>query len=180
MFEKRIKKAIRTIPNFPKKGIMFRDITTLLSDKKVFNEVVDYIASIAKKNKISKIIGIESRGFLFAAPVAYKNNIPLVLIRKKGKLPGDTYKAKYSLEYGNDQMEINKDSIKKNDVVMIIDDIIATGGTAIAASKLVRKTNTKIINFVFLIELKEMPGISKIHKLGDYCTSLSSFSENES
>tara|TARA_B110000444_G_scaffold261004_1_gene310413 strand:+ start:1309 stop:1851 length:543 start_codon:yes stop_codon:yes gene_type:complete len=180
MFENRIKNVIRTIPNFPKKGIMFRDITTLLSDKKIFNEVVDYIASIAKKNKISKIIGIESRGFLFAAPVAYKNNIPLVLIRKKGKLPGDTYKAKYNLEYGNDQMEINKDSIKKNDTVMIVDDIIATGGTALAASKLVRNTNSKIIDFVFLIELKGMPGISKIQKLGDCCTALSSFSEDES
>mgnify|MGYP006093014517 CR=1 FL=1 len=177
--EKNIKKNIKTIPNFPKKGIMFRDITSLISNEKMFTQIIDYISLVAKKNNINKIVGIDARGFIFAAPVAYKNKIPLILIRKKGKLPGNTFKAKYSLEYDYDEMEIHKNSIKKDDNIMIVDDLIATGGTALAAAKLVKKTNSKKINYMFIVELNDLPGMSKLIKLGHQCTFLSSFSENE-
>ncbi len=179
MLEKKIKKVIRTVPNFPKKGIMFRDITPLLSNKKIFSLVIDHISVIAKKKKINKIIGIDSRGFIFAAPVAYKNKIPLVLIRKSGKLPGNTFKARYSLEYGNDQMELNKMSINKYDSVMIVDDLIATGGTAKASADLIKKTNSKPIEFIFIIGLSDLLGIQKLTKKGHKCTLLSSFKESE-
>lgn len=177
--EKKIKQAITTIPDFPKKGIMFRDITSLLTNKKVFSEIINQISLIAKKNKINKIIGIDSRGFIFASAVAYKNQTPLILIRKKDKLPRATYNAKYSLEYGHDEMQIHKDSIKKSDKVMIVDDLIATGGTASASAQLVERTNKKKIEFVFVIGLEDLPGISKIKKSGHNCNLLSIFSENE-
>ena len=174
-----IKSNIRTVPNFPKKGVMFRDITTVLSNEKIFKKIINSIANIAKKKKINKIIGIDSRGFIIAAPIAYKNKLPLILVRKKGKLPGRTYKIKYALEYGFDALEINKESINKTDRVMIIDDLIATGGTAIAAAKLVAKTNTKKIEFCFLVELQDLPGVSKIKKMGHNVTALCTFSESE-
>jgi len=177
--EKNIKENIETIPNFPKKGVMFRDITSLISNEKIFTKIIDHISLVAKKNNINKIVGIDARGFIFAAPVAYKNKIPLILIRKKGKLPGNAYKAKYALEYDYDEMEIHKNSINKKDSVMIVDDLIATGGTALAAAKLIKKTNSKKIKFMFIIELNDLSGMSKLLKLGHNCLSLSSFRENE-
>ena len=158
---------------------MFRDITSLISNEKVFTQIINHISLIAKKNKINKIKGVDSRGFIFAAPVAYKNKIPLILIRKKGKLPGKSYKAKYALEYGYDEMEIHKNSIHKNDKVMIVDDLIATGGTAFAAVKLVQKTCSKKIKLIFIIELKDLPGMTELKKMGHDCLSLSKFSESE-
>jgi len=177
--QKEIKKTIKTIPNFPKKGIMFRDITSLLSNEKVFSRIINSIALIAKKKKINKIIGIDSRGFIFAAPVAYKNKIPFILIRKKGKLPGPVLNAKYALEYGYDEMQIQKDVIKKSDNVMIVDDLIATGGTAVASAQLIRRTNSKKIEFVFVIELADLQGAQKIKKIGHNCSMLSSFVEEQ-
>ena len=174
-----LKKTIVTIPNFPKKGIMFRDITPILHNKKVFNQTIESISKIAIKNKINKIIGIESRGFIFAAPVAYKNKISLILVRKKNKLPRPTFKSKYSLEYGFDSLEIHKDSIKKNDKVMVVDDLIATGGTAMATAKLISKTNKKRIEFVFITELVELNGVSKLKKIGHNINSFCKFTENE-
>jgi len=176
---KEIKKSIRTVPNFPKKGVMFRDITTLLNNKKIFKRTIDKIVNIVKKKKINKIAGIDSRGFIFAAPVAYRSNLPLILVRKQGKLPSQTYKMKYSLEYGFDALEINKESIKKNDKVMVIDDLIATGGTAIASAKLISKNNIKKIEFFFLVELQDLPGVSRIKEMGHNVTTLCKFKENE-
>ena len=174
-----IKKSIRTIPNFPKKGIMFRDITSLLKNTKAFNEVIKLITRIAKQKKITKVIGIDSRGFIFASPVAFNLNIPMLVVRKKGKLPGKTFKARYSLEYGYDILEINKNEITTNDKIMIIDDLIATGGTAIAASKLVSKMNLKSIEFVFVIELSELSGKNKLELMGHSVNSICSFKESE-
>ena len=174
-----IKKSIRTIPNFPKKGIMFRDITSLLKNTKAFNEVIKLITRIAKQKKITKVIGIDSRGFIFASPVAFNLNIPMLVVRKKGKLPGKTFKARYSLEYGYDILEINKNEITTNDKIMIIDDLIATGGTAIAASKLVSKMNLKSIEFVFVIELSELSGKNKLELMGHNVNSICSFKESE-
>tara|TARA_A100001015_G_scaffold237319_1_gene269878 strand:+ start:122 stop:493 length:372 start_codon:yes stop_codon:yes gene_type:complete len=113
IISKKIKNSINTVPDFPKKGIMFRDITSLINNTRVFKIVIDEIIQMAKEKKINKIVGIDSRGFIFAAPIAYKMNIPLILVRKKGKLPSRSYKVKYALEYGFDVLEINKDSIIK-------------------------------------------------------------------
>ena len=179
IISKKIKNSINTVPDFPKKGIMFRDITSLIKNTKVFKTVVDEIVKIAKEKKINKIVGIDSRGFIFAAPIAYKMNIPLILVRKKGKLPSISYKVKYALEYGFDILEINKDSINKTDRIMVIDDLIATGGTALATSKLISKSSSKKINFVFVIELEDLPGVAKIKKLGHTVKTLCSFKEEE-
>ena len=179
MINKTIKKNINSIKDFPKKGIIFRDITSLLNNKKVFSKIINSISIYAKKNGINKIIGVESRGFIFASPVAFKNKIPLVLIRKKGKLPRSVFKARYDLEYGIDELNIHKDSIKKNDRVLVVDDLIATGGTAIACEKLIKKTNIKKINFIFVIELSDLKGSKKIKNLGHNFKSLCSFSEDE-
>ena len=124
IISKKIKNSINTVPDFPKKGIMFRDITSLIKNTKVFKIVIDEIIQIAKEKRVNKIVGIDSRGFIFAAPIAYKMKIPLILVRKKGKLPSSSYKVRYALEYGFDVLEINKNSINKNDRVMVIDDLI--------------------------------------------------------
>lgn len=176
---KTIKKNIKSVPNFPKKGIIFRDITPLLENKKIFKKIVDTIVKIADKKKINKIVAIESRGFIFSAPVAYKKQIPMILVRKPSKLPRSIYKVKYALEYGYDTLEIHKDSIKKKDRVMVIDDLIATGGTAGAAAKLISKSNKNKIEFLFLIELEDLKGVSKLVKMGHGVNSLCKFTEDE-
>ncbi len=179
IISKKIKNSINTVPDFPKKGIMFRDITSLIKNTKVFKIVIDEIIQIAKEKRVNKIVGIDSRGFIFAAPIAYKMKIPLILVRKKGKLPSSSYKVRYALEYGFDVLEINKNSINKNDRVMVIDDLIATGGTAVATSKLISKSSSKKIEFIFVIELEDLPGVAKIKKLGHAVTALCSFKEEE-
>ena len=179
MLEKLIKKNITSVPNFPKKGIIFRDITSLLENGNVFSRIVDNISMYAKKNRITKIIGIDSRGFIFASPVAYKNKIPLVLARKKGKLPGSTFKSRYKLEYGFDELHLHRNSIRKNDKVLVIDDLIATGGTAVACLNLVKKTNNKKVNFLFIVELSDLPGRAIIEKSGHNFISLSRFNEED-
>lgn len=157
-----IKNKIRTIPNWPKQGIMFRDITTLLKDGEAFQKTIAIFEQRYKNKNIDVIAGIESRGFVIASALASKLNKGLVLIRKPGKLPAETIKEEYSLEYGKDAIEIHKDAIKPEQNVLIIDDILATGGTASAAATLVEKLGGKIIECAFVVELLELQGRKKL------------------
>ena len=171
----KLEKIIRSIPNYPKKGILFRDITSLIENKKAFNFTIKKMRTISKKVSFSKIAAIESRGFIFAAVLSFLTNRPLVLLRKKGKLPGKTYSQKFKLEYGFDILEIHKSSLKKNDKVLIIDDLIATGGTALAGAKLVEKAKAKVSGFIFLINLFDLPGNDKLESKGYKTFSLIKF-----
>jgi len=155
-------KSIRIIKNFPKKGIAFYDISSILSNPTIFNKVVNQMASEVKRINASTIVGIDSRGFIFAAAVAYKLKKKLVMIRKKGKLPGKTYSTKYILEYGSNELEIQKDMINAKDNVVIIDDIFATSGTIKASIKLIKKSQAKISGIVVLLELSFLNGRSKL------------------
>ncbi len=157
-----IKAAIRAIPDYPKKGILFRDITTLLQDPDVFSEVIDIMAERYKDNLPTKIIGIESRGFIFGMVLAYKLGIGFVPVRKKGKLPYDTYEASYELEYGTATVEIHKDSLTSDDRVVIVDDLLATGGTAVAAISLVEKFDAQVVSVDFVIELISLKGRDRL------------------
>ena len=159
-----LKKYIRSIPDYPKKGILFRDITTLIKDKEAFKYTVDKIAEMTIDINFDKVIGIESRGFVFASAVAYKLSKPLILIRKKNKLPAKKYSEDFELEYGKATIEIHKDSIKKNEKVIIIDDLIATGGTSEAASQLVKKSGGEIESFIFVINLFDLGGMDNLKK----------------
>tara|TARA_Y100000816_G_scaffold200598_1_gene147321 strand:+ start:2346 stop:2885 length:540 start_codon:yes stop_codon:yes gene_type:complete len=157
---KLISKNIRVIKNFPKKGILFQDIFSLTEKPMIFNAITTEIVRLIKQNRITKIAGIESRGFIFASAAALKSQIPFIPIRKPNKLPGPIYKQKYKLEYGSDEIQIQKNAITKNDKILIVDDLIATGGTALAAHKLVKKHNSKIITFFFVINLENLKGTS--------------------
>ena len=153
-----LKKIIRDVPDFPKKGIIFKDITTLLARGDLFQKVIDQIANHYKSKKIEKVVGIESRGFIFGAAVAYKLHAGVVPIRKKGKLPYKTVSTTYALEYGTDTLEMHEDALKKGTKVLIVDDLLATGGTAKATADLVRKVGGEIIGLSFLIELAFLKG----------------------
>lgn len=153
-----LKSIIRDVPDFPKKGIIFKDITTLLARGDIFQKVIDQIASHYKSKKIEKVMGIESRGFIFGAPVAYQLNAGVVPIRKKGKLPYKTVSATYALEYGTDTLEMHEDALRPGTRVLIVDDLLATGGTAKATAELVKKVGGKIVGFAFLIELSFLKG----------------------
>lgn len=157
-----VKEKVRDIPDFPKKGIVFKDITTVLKDPKAFNGVIDYFVEKLQGKKIDYIAAIESRGFIFAAPLAYKLNVGLIIIRKPGKLPAETEKMTYDLEYGTDTIEIHKDSIEKGASVVLIDDLLATGGTASAACKLIKKVGGKLEAAGFVIDLTFLNGRSKL------------------
>ena len=159
-----LKDYIRSIPDYPKKGILFRDITTLIKDEKAFKETIDQIIEKSKKFKIDKIAAIESRGFVFASAVAYILNKPFIMLRKKNKLPAETFSTEFELEYGKATIEVHKDSILKNDNVLIIDDLIATGGTAEAAAKLVSISGGKVSGFIFVINLFDLGGCNKLKK----------------
>jgi len=161
-----LKDYIRSIPNYPKKGILFRDITTLIKDEKAFRETINQIIEKSKKFKIDKIAAIESRGFVFASAVAYLLKKPFIMLRKKNKLPADTYSTDFKLEYGTATIEVHKDSIEKNDMVLIIDDLIATGGTAEAAAKLIEMSGGSISGFIFVINLFDLGGSDKLVKSG--------------
>ena len=156
-----IKKMIRDVPDFPKKGIIFRDITTAIKDAKTMQRIVDLMADEYKNEKIDYVAGIESRGFIFGMPIAYKLGCGFIPIRKPGKLPAETISQEYSLEYGSDKIEIHKDAIKKGDRVLIVDDLLATGGTAAAAAKLVQSTG-ELVGISFLIELEDLKGRDKL------------------
>ena len=160
----KLKKNIRVIPDFPKKGILFQDITSITDNKTLFKEVINEISKYVKKRKFTKIAAVEARGFIFGAAISFKTEIPFVPIRKKGKLPGKVLKQKYKLEYGTDEIQIHKDSISEKDKVLIIDDLIATGGTAFASAQLVKKCKVKSIEFYFIIDLKNVGGSQKLKK----------------
>ncbi|HPP67067.1 MAG TPA: adenine phosphoribosyltransferase [bacterium] len=159
--------AIRTIPNFPKKGVLFRDITPLIKDNQLFAKTLE-IFSKQIPEKTTKIVAIESRGFIFGGAVAYKKNLGFVPIRKFGKLPGKTIKYTYCLEYGEDTIEIPADSFDKNEEVVLIDDLLATGGTAAAACSLIEQAGAKVKKILFLIELKDLKGNEKINQYDFY------------
>ena len=159
-----LKEYIRSIPDYPKKGILFRDITTLIKDENAFAESINQIIERSKKYKIDKIAAIESRGFVFASAVSYLLKKPFILLRKKNKLPAETHSVDFKLEYGTATIEIHKDSIDKNDSVLIIDDLIATGGTADAAAKLIEISGGKISAFVFVINLFDLGGCDNLIK----------------
>ena len=159
-----LKSYIRSIPDYPKKGILFRDITTLIKNEKAFAESIDQIVERSKKFKIDKIAAIESRGFVFASAVSYLLKKPFIMLRKKNKLPADTYSVDFELEYGTATIEVHKDSINKDDSVLIIDDLIATGGTAEAAAKLVEISGGKVAAFVFVINLFDLGGSENLVK----------------
>jgi len=161
-----LKEHIRSIPDYPKKGILFRDITTLIKDEKAFAESINQIIQRSKKYKIDKIAAIESRGFVFASAVSYLLKKPFILLRKKNKLPAETYSVDFELEYGKATIEIHKDSIDKNDSVLIIDDLIATGGTADAAAKLIEISGGNVVAFFFLINLFDLGGFYNLIKKG--------------
>ena len=161
-----LKDYIRSIPDYPKKGILFRDITTLIKDEKAFANTIDKIIEISKNFKVDKIAAIESRGFVFASAVSYLLKKPFILLRKKNKLPGETHSVDFKLEYGTATIEVHKDSINKDDSVVIIDDLIATGGTANAAEKLIKISNGKVAGFVFVINLFDLGGCDNLLKKG--------------
>ena len=154
------KECIRAIPDFPKKGILFRDITTLLNRKDYFKSAVDNMASLCKG--VDVVAAIESRGFIFGSAIAYKLGAALVPIRKKGKLPAPTFSASYALEYGQDSLEIHKDAFEKGSRVMLVDDLLATGGTAKASIELIEKLGGKVAGLVFLVELEGLNGREKL------------------
>ena len=161
-----LKDYIRSIPNYPKKGILFRDITTLIKDEKAFSETINRIVEKAKKMEIDKIAAIESRGFVFASAVSYLMNKPFIMLRKKNKLPADVYSTDFELEYGTATIEVHKDSINRGEKVLIIDDLIATGGTAEAAAKLIEISGGKVTAFIFVINLFDLNGSDKLVKKG--------------
>ena len=170
-----LKDYIRSIPDYPKKGILFRDITTLIKDEKAFTNTIDKIIEISKNFKVDKIAAIESRGFVFASAVSYLLKKPFILLRKKNKLPADTHSVDFELEYGTATIEIHKDSIKKNDSVLIIDDLIATGGTSEAAAKLVEISGGTVAGFIFVINLFDLGGCDKLKKKSYKVNSLIEF-----
>ena len=161
-----LKDFIRSIPDYPKKGILFRDITTLIKDENAFAETINQIVEHSKKFNFTKIAAIESRGFVFASAVSYLLKKPLIMFRKKNKLPSEVHSVNFELEYGTATIEVHKDSIEKKDTVLIIDDLIATGGTAEAAAKLVELSNGEVAAFIFVINLFDLKGSDNLLKKG--------------
>jgi adenine phosphoribosyltransferase len=157
-----LKSAIRSVPDFPKKGIVFRDITTLLKDKSAFKHSIDLMQNFCKGKKVDKILGIESRGFIFGGVLADRLGVGFVPIRKKGKLPAKTVSQEYQLEYGSDSIEIHADALSAGDSALIVDDLIATGGTLAAACHLVEKNKAKVAGIACLIELTFLGGRKKL------------------
>ena len=170
-----IKSRIRTIENYPIDGVMFRDITTLLLDPSGIRDTIDEFVKRYKGMKIDKIVAIESRGFLIGAPLAYLLEIGLVLVRKPGKLPYETISQDYELEYGTDQIEVHIDAIDSGDKVLIVDDLIATGGTAEASVKLVQKMQAEIVECCFIIDLPDLGGSARLENLGQKVFTLCEF-----
>ena len=170
-----LKKYIRSIPDYPKKGILFRDITTLIKNVDAFKECINQISKILNKLNFDKIAAIESRGFIFATPLSYNLSKPIVLMRKKNKLPAEKYSIDFELEYGKATLEIHKDSINQKENVIIIDDLVATGGTAEAAAKLVEKSGGNVLGFIFIINLFDLGGRKSLEEKGNKTYSLIDF-----
>ena len=164
-----LKKYIRSIPDYPKKGILFRDITTLIKDPEAFKYTNDKIIQLSKEMNFDKVSAIESRGFVFASTVSYVLNKPFILLRKKNKLPAASHSVDFKLEYGEATIEVHKDSISKGEKILVIDDLIATGGTAEAAAKLIEISGGAVAGFIFVINLFDLPG-NKLLKAKGYKT----------
>ena len=171
----KLKEYIRSIPDYPKKGILFRDITTLIKNEKAFKECIDQIVERSKKFKFDKIAAVESRGFVFASAISYILDKPFIMLRKKNKLPAEVHSVDFQLEYGKATIEVHKDSFGKNDNVLIIDDLIATGGTAEAGAKLVEMSKAKVAGFIFIINLFDLGGNDKLLKKSYFTKSLIDF-----
>ncbi len=163
-----LKKCIRDIPDFPKQGIIFKDITTLMNDKAAFRKSVDLLAKPFKKENIEYVVGVEARGFIFGAPLAYKLGAGFVPVRKKGKLPYKTKSVSYQLEYGTDTLEIHEDAIKPHARVLIVDDLLATGGTIKAVADLVKQQKATIAGIAFLVELSFLKGKDRLKDFDVY------------
>ena len=161
-----LKDFIRSIQDYPKKGILFRDITTLIKNKDAFAETINQIVEKSKKFNFDKIAAIESRGFVFASAVSYILKKPFIMLRKKNKLPAEVHSVDFELEYGTATIEVHKDSFEKNDNVLIIDDLIATGGTAEAAAKLIKMSDANVAAFIFVINLFDLDGCKKLEDKG--------------
>jgi adenine phosphoribosyltransferase len=170
-----IKSVIRTIPDYPKPGIMFRDVTTLLGNARAFRTTVDLLVQPYAGLQIDKVAGIEARGFIIAGAVAHQLSVGFVPVRKKGKLPWKTLGQEYDLEYGTDTVEIHEDAVKKGDNVLLVDDLIATGGTAEAAIKLIERAGGNVVGCSFIIDLPELKGRRRLEKLGKKVLSLVEF-----
>ena len=170
-----LKDFIRSIPDYPKKGILFRDITTLIKNEKAFAETINQIVKKSKNFNFDKIAAIESRGFIFASAVSYILKKPFIMLRKKNKLPAEVHSVDFELEYGNATIEVHKDSIQRNDKILIIDDLIATGGTAEAAAKLVEISKGNVSGFVFVINLFDLKGSDNLVNRGYKVESLIEF-----
>ena len=170
-----LKKYIRSIPDYPKKGILFRDITTLIKDKDAFKDCIDQMSKILVKLNFDKIASIESRGFVFASPLCYNLSKSLILMRKKNKLPAEKYSQEFELEYGRATLEIHKDSIKPKEKILIVDDLIATGGTAEAGAKLVEQSGGIVAGFIFVINLFDLGGKKLLESKGYKTFSLIDF-----
>ncbi len=161
-----VRSHVRTVPNFPKKGIMFLDITTATKDAKAMEYMIEFLYEKFKNENIDYVAGVESRGFIFGAALAYKLNAGFIPIRKPNKLPAETIKESYSLEYGTDTIEMHADALKSGDRVIVIDDLLATGGTAVAACKLVKRVGAEVVASAFIIELDPLKGREKIEAEG--------------
>ena len=170
-----LKDYIRSIPNYPKKGILFRDITTLIKDADAFEECINQIIERSKNYKIDKIAAIESRGFVFASAVSYLLKKPFIMLRKKNKLPAETHSVDFELEYGTATIEVHKDSIENGEKILVIDDLIATGGTAEAAAKLIEMSGGTVAGFIFIINLFDLPGNNLLRKKSYFTASLLEF-----
>ncbi|TKJ17356.1 adenine phosphoribosyltransferase [Candidatus Woesearchaeota archaeon B3_Woes] len=170
-----VKSKIRTVPHWPKKGVMFRDITTLLKDSEGFNRMVNLLVERYKDIEIESVIGIESRGFIVGSVLAHKLNVGFIPIRKPNKLPAETISEEYELEYGKDKIEIHKDAISQGNKVLLVDDLIATGGTALAACNLIKKLGGEIVECCFIIDLPDLGGKEKLEKDGNKVFSLVEF-----
>ena len=170
-----LKKYIRSIPDYPKKGILFRDITTLIKNQYAFKECIDQMSKILAKLNYDTIAAVESRGFIFASPLSYNLSKPYILMRKKNKLPAETYSVDFKLEYGDATLEIHKDSINSKEKIIIVDDLIATGGTSRAAAKLVEKCGGEVGGFIFVINLFDLGGKKLLEKKGYKTFSLIDF-----
>jgi len=168
----RVDKAIRTIPDFPEKGIMFKDITPILEDAKLSTDIVDELVNQCSGMKVDAVAGVESRGFLFGFSMAMKLGVPFVLIRKKGKLPAETISYSYDLEYGSAEIEMHVDSVEEGMNVLIHDDLLATGGTAVAAAELINKSGGKVAGFSFIVDLEFLKGKEVLSKYSEYNKSI--------
>ena len=169
------KSRIRTMPDYPKPGIMFRDITTLLQDPQGFRKTVDELVQLHVQSRVDKVAGIEARGFILGGAVAHQLGVGFVPVRKKGKLPYDTIEEDYELEYGKDTVEIHSDAVLPGESILLVDDLIATGGTAEAALRLIRRTGGEVIACTFVVELPDLGGRRRLEDMGCEVLSLCSY-----